>query len=78
VEYQHARAQRTVGIIEQRGQVLKTAREEYTRLADVDLLKTSKEETDQYFQHLSMLRKLIGSIESFLDEGHRVASNDYY
>jgi hypothetical protein len=74
VEYQ----QRTVGIVEQLGQVLKTAREEYTRLADVDLLKTSKEETEQYFQRLGMLRKLIGSIESFLDEGHRAASTDYY
>jgi lantibiotic modifying enzyme len=63
--------QRQTGIAEQLGQVLETVREEYTRLADVDVMRSSKEEVDRYFQRLGMLRQLIGSIESFLHEEHK-------
>jgi hypothetical protein len=52
--------QRQIGIAEQLGKVLETVREEYTMLTDVDLVRSSKEELDRYFQRLSMLRQLIG------------------
>jgi hypothetical protein len=66
--------QRKTDMAEQLGQALETAREEYTRLTDVDLLRSDKEELDRYFQRLSMLRQLIGSIESFLREEHKTSS----
>jgi hypothetical protein len=52
--------QRQIGIAEQLGKVLETVREEYTMLTDVDLMRSSKEEIDRYFESLSMLRQLIG------------------
>lgn len=49
-------------------QILEKAREEYRDLEDLDLLKTNKDELQTYFRHADVLKGLISSIESYLDE----------
>ena len=52
--------------------VLLRAREEYMSLEDQELLRISPGEREIYFRHSALLRQLIGSIESFLDEKQRL------
>jgi PhoPQ-activated pathogenicity-related protein len=52
--------------------VLLRAREEYQVLEGQELLGVSPDEREIYFRHSALLRQLIGSIESFLDEKQRL------
>jgi len=55
------------------GQILSKARDEYGLLASWDnLLTTNDEEQQIYFARYSLLKRLINSIESFLDESRRL------
>jgi hypothetical protein len=52
--------------------ILVRAREEYMSLEGQELLRIGPGEREIYFRHSALLRQLIGSIESFLDENHRL------
>ena len=55
-------------LIEEVRQILKKARQEYSNLSDLDLLKTNKDELHNYFYHSEVMKGLINSIEAYLDE----------
>jgi len=52
--------------------VLSDAREEFAVLASWDLLGTTEGERQLYFARYSLLKELILSIESFLNEDKRL------
>lgn len=49
-------------------QILEKAREEYSDLSDLDLLKVNEDVLRTYFRHSGVLKGLICSIEAYLDE----------
>ena len=53
-------------------QVLSKAQDEYATMASWDLLRTNDEEIKIYFVRYSLLKRLINSLESFLDENQRL------
>lgn len=57
-------------------QVLSKAQEEYATLASWDLLRTNDDGCKLYFTRYSLLRHLIRSIESFLDENQRLKQSE--
>ncbi len=53
-------------------QVLSEAQQEFSTLASSDLLGISDDEKRLYFARYSLLKKLISSIESYLDEDRKM------
>jgi len=53
-------------------QVLSKAQEEYAALTSWDLLRANDDERQLYFARYSLLKQLISSIESYLDENRRL------
>jgi hypothetical protein len=62
----------TVGLDSVLARILVRAREEYMTLEDQELLLINPGEQEIYFRHSTLLKQLISSIESFLDENHRL------
>jgi hypothetical protein len=62
-----------VGIEAVLARVLLRAREEYSVLEGQELFRIGPGEREIYFRHSTLLRQLISSIESFLDENQRLS-----